>query len=126
MTVGDVEGPATELVLTCRTPTTGNVAVAEADAVALAGPCEVRAASGQGAPVFGQVWATTTLPGAAVPVRVRGLCVFTYTGPAPTVGGNVGIEMAAEPGKVQAAATGPGTGTIVSVDPTLTRVEVLL
>jgi len=76
--------------------------------------------------VFGQAMAAATQNGAAIPVKVRGICIFAYTGTAPAVDGVKGVAASATAGKVKAPATGNGRGINVKVDATAGRVHVLL
>jgi hypothetical protein len=126
MSFGDVGGTVTELVITCRTPASGTINIAAGDAVKLSGAYEVTNALDAEDVVFGQALAATTLNGAAIPVKVRGICIFAYTGSAPAVNGAAGVLASATDGKVKAPATGNGVGINVKVDTTATQVHVLI
>ena len=126
MAYGDVGGPVTELVLTCKTPASGEVAINEGDAVALAGDYTVTNALSAEDPVFGQALADAADNGAAIPVKVRGVCVFSYTGAAPTVDGAAGVLGSDTAGVVKAPASGNGSGRNLKVDGTASEVHVLL
>ncbi len=124
MTYGDIGGPITELILTCRVAATAP-AVRRGDAVALTGPYEVTADPGDGAPVFGQALADAE-PGNIVSVRVRGMCLFRFAGAAPVTDGARGVVMSAAHGVVRAPASGNGSGRAVCVRPAEQIVDVLL
>ncbi|HOV61941.1 MAG TPA: hypothetical protein PK349_12865 [Candidatus Hydrogenedentes bacterium] len=124
MTYGDIGGPVTELILTCRVATTAPP-VRRGDAVALTGPYEITSSPGDGAPVFGQVLADAD-PGHIVSVRVRGVCLFRYAGSAPVLDGARGVVMSATAGVVRAPASGNGSGTALCVRPAEQIVDVML
>jgi len=126
MSFGDVGGTVTELVITCKSPASGTIAIAAGDAVKLSGSYEVTNAIDAEDVVFGQALAATTLNGAAIPVKVRGICIFSYTGSAPAVNGAAGILASATDGKVKTPASGNGVGVNVKVDTTATQVHVLI
>lgn len=126
MAFGDVGGAVTELVITCTTPATGTVNIAKGDAVKLTAAYTVDNATGAEDAVFGQAMAAATQNGAAIPVKVRGICIFAYTGTAPAVDGVKGVAASATAGKVKAPATGNGRGINVKVDAAAGRVHVLL
>ncbi|HIJ65688.1 MAG TPA: hypothetical protein HPP77_07015, partial [Candidatus Hydrogenedentes bacterium] len=85
MAYGDIGGAVTELVITCQSPSSGDVNIAKGDAVKLTGAYTVDNATDAEDVVFGQALADTTENSAAIPVKVRGICIFAYTGTAPTV-----------------------------------------
>jgi hypothetical protein len=126
MAFGDVGGPVTELIVTCRTPASGTVAIAKGDAVALSGAYEVTNATDDEDVIFGQAMADADENAAAIPVKVRGICVFTYTGTAPTVDGVQGVLASATDGTVKAPAAGNGVGINLKVDTAATEVHVLI
>jgi len=126
MAFGDVGGPVTELIVTCRTPASGTVAIAKGDALMLSGDYEVTNATADEDAVFGQAMVDSDENGAAIPVKVRGICVFTYTGTAPTVDGVQGVLASDTDGTVKVPASGNGVGINVRVDTTVTEVHVLL
>ena len=126
MAFGDVGGPVTAMVITCKTPDTGNVMIKKGDAVRLTGNYEVNAVAGAGAPLFGQALANMEQKGAALPVKVRGVCDFTYTGTVPLVDGVSGVTLSEEAGKVMRPSEGTGHGIVLRVDSTRQRVTVLL
>jgi len=126
MAFGDLGGAVTELVITCQTPTTGTVNIARGDAVKLTGGYIVDNATDAEDAVFGQALAPATINGAAIPVKVRGIAIFAYTGTAPTVDGLKGITASATAGKVKTPASGSGKGINVKVDTSATQVHVLL
>ncbi|HOZ46288.1 MAG TPA: hypothetical protein PLO37_12165 [Candidatus Hydrogenedentes bacterium] len=127
MAYGDIGGAVTELVITCQTPASGAVSIAKGDAVKLTGAYTVSNDTSDEDPVFGQALAAATENGAAIPVKVRGICVFAYAGEtAPTVNGAAGVLASATNGEVKAPASGHGVGINVKVDTGATLVHVLL
>lgn len=126
MAFGDVGGVVTELVITCETPSSGSVSIAKGDAVMLAGSYVVTNATEAEDAVFGQALAGATTVDTAIPIKVRGICIFPYTGAAPTVDGVSGVVASATAGSVKAPASGNGKGINVKVDEALGLVHVLL
>ena len=126
MAYGDVGGAVTELIVTCQTPSSGGVAINKGDAVKLTGAYTVDNATDDEDVVFGQALADSTENSEAIPVKVRGICIFTYTGTAPTVNGAAGILASATDGTVKAPATGNGVGVNVKVNATANQVHVLI
>lgn len=126
MAFGDVGGAVTELVITCQTPASGTVNIAAGDAVKLTGPYTVDNATADEDVVFGQALAGAAANGQGIPVKVRGICLFAYTGSAPAVNGVAGILASATDGKVKAPASGNGVGINVKVDTGAGKVHVLL
>lgn len=126
MAVENIGGPVTELVLTCVTPSDGEVAIAKGDAVALTGGYEAAHADSADDPIFGQALAAADANGQRVPVKVRGVCVFAYTGAAPTVDGESGVTASATAGAVQAPDENDGAGIVLRVDEARNEVHVLM
>lgn len=126
MAFGDVGGAVTELVITCQTPATGSVDIAKGDAVKLSGPYTVTNATAAEDVIFGQALASSAENGAAIPVRVRGVCIFEYTGAAPTVDGSQGVLASATAGKVKAPLSGNGIGVNLKVEAATAEVHVLM
>ncbi len=126
MAYGDVGGAVTELVITCQTPASGDVSIAKGDALKLAGGYIVDNATDAEDVVFGQALVATDENSAPIPVKVRGICIFSYTGDAPTVDGEAGVLASATDGKVKAPASGNGVGINVKVDTSTPEVHVLL
>ena len=126
MALGDVGGVVTELVITCRTPLSGTIAIAKGDALKLTDGYTVNNDTDDEDAVLGQALADTTANYEAIPVKVRGVSVFSYTGNAPTVDGAAGIVASATAGKVKAPASGNGKGINLKVDTDATLVYVLL
>ncbi len=126
MALGDVGGPITELILTCRTPASGGVVISKGDAVKLSAAYTVTNGTDAEDVVFGQALADAEDNGLAIPVKVRGVCVFGYTGTAPTVDGSAGVLGSATDGSVKAPASGNGVGVNLKVDTANTAVHVLL
>jgi len=126
MAFGDVGGPVTELIVTCRTPASGTVAIAKGDALRLSGAYEATNATAAEDVIFGQAMAASDENSAAIPVKVRGVAVFRYTGSAPAVNGVAGVLASATDGSVKAPASGNGVGINLRVDTAATEVHVLL
>lgn len=126
MAFGDTGGAVTELIITCRTPAAGGVAIAKGDAVKLSGAYTVTNATDAEDAVFGQALAAATENDVAIPVKVRGISIFTYTGTTPAVDGVKGIVASASDGAVKAPASGNGRGINVKVDAATTTVHVLI
>ncbi len=126
MAFGDIGGPVTELIVTCRTQSAGTVAIQRGDALVLAGNYTIDHAAAAGEPVVGQALVDCDRNSAAIPVRLRGVCEFAYTGTAPSVGGAAGIVASATAGKVAVPASGSGRGLVLKVDTTAATVQVLL
>jgi hypothetical protein len=126
MAYGDVGGPVTELVITCRTKSSGDVDIVKGQAVKLADGYVVDNDTDDEDPVFGQAQADSTTNDDLVPVKVRGVCVFDYVGTAPTVNGAAGVVASATDGKVKAPASGNGKGINLKVDTSAVKVHVLL
>lgn len=126
MAYGDVGGSVTELVITCQTPASGGVAILKGDAVKLTGAYTVSNATDAEDVVFGQALADASANSVSIPVKVRGVCIFGYTGNAPTVDGVKGVLASATDGKVKTPASGNGVGINLKVDTAATEVHVLL
>lgn len=126
MAFGDVGGPVTELIITCRTPEAGTVDIQKGDALKLAGAYTVTNATDAEDPIFGQAMAPANDHGVAIPVKVRGICLFTYTGDAPAVDGATGVVASATAGSAKAPAEGAGRGLNLRSDAATGRVHVLL
>ncbi|MBI4556568.1 MAG: hypothetical protein HY706_03210 [Candidatus Hydrogenedentes bacterium] len=126
MAFGDIGGTVTELVITCQLPASGTVNVARGDALKLSGAYIVNNDTDAEDVVFGQALANSDQNGAAIPVKVRGVCIFGYTDSAPAVNGTQGIVASATNGKVKAPASGNGRGINVKVDTAASQVHVLL
>ena len=126
MAYGDVCGAVTELVISCRTAASGPVSIAKGDVLRLTGAYTVDNAAESQDGIFGQALANADTEDTAVPVRVRGVCVFRYSGVAPVVDGECGVLASAEAGKVEAAVSGTGMGRNLKVDEAAMQVHVLL
>lgn len=126
MAVGDIGGPLTELVITCKTRAEGPVNIAKGDAVALVGPFTV--SNEHYSRVFGQALAQATKNDEAIPVRVKGVSAFTYDNDAMcrwfcVYQAAAGVRMGNTPGAV--AFTGDGFGKILAFNPDSKTVHVL-
>ncbi|MCK5862589.1 MAG: hypothetical protein KAH38_08895 [Candidatus Hydrogenedentes bacterium] len=126
MAYGDLGGPVTELIITCKTPSTGDINITRGDAVKLIGPYEVDNTLTAGDRIFGQALAACSLNNTAIPVRVRGICDFAYSGAAPAVDGISGIVGATGVGAVQAGTGDTAAGIMVKVNNTAGILEALL
>lgn len=126
MAFGDIGGAVTELVVTCQTPASGSVDIKKNDAVKLTGPYTVDNQTDDEDVVFGQALADANSNGAAIPVKVRGVAIFTYTGSDPVVDGAAGVLASATDGTVKAPASGNGVGINVKVDAAKSEVHVLI
>jgi hypothetical protein len=126
MAYGDVGGAVTELVITCKTPASGTVNIAAGDAVKLTAAYTVDNATADEDMVFGQALADATANTVAIPVKVRGICVFNYAGTAPTVDGVKGVLASGTDGKVKTPASGNGKGINLKVDSGASQVHVLM
>jgi len=126
MAFGDVGGAVTELILTCQTPASGTIAISKGDAVKLTGAYTVDNATDVEDVIFGQAMADADDNAVAIPVKVRGICIFGYTDTAPTVDGEAGVVASATDGKVATPSTGTPRGINVKVDVTNSEVHVLL
>lgn len=126
MAFGDTGGAVTELIITCTTPSSGDVDIAKGDVVALSSDYTVSHPADAEAVIFGQAMAAAADNDMAIPVKVRGICIFDYTGTAPTVDGAQGVLASATSGKVKAPASGNCIGVNVKADTANTQVHVLL
>ena len=127
MSWNELASSVTELVLTCVTPNSGTVAIAKGDAVKLDGNYVVTNATSDEDPVFGQAATDVSETEGLIPVKVRGVCVFSYTGAsAPVVDGAAGVVASDTAGKVKKPASGNGKGINLGVDTVGNRVYVLL
>lgn len=126
MAFGDVGGAVTELIVTCQTPASGGVAISKGDAVVLTGDYEVDTTTTAEDAIFGQAMADATTNSAAIPVKVRGICIYSYTGTAPTVDGSAGLLTSTTAGVVKTPLSGNGVGVNVKVDTGTSEVHVLV
>ncbi len=126
MAYGDIGGPITELVMTCRTKASGAVSIRRGDAVSLSGPYTVDNAAAEGGAVLGQALADCDRNGAPLAVRLRGVCDFPYTGAAPVPDGVTGVAASAAAGRVRTPASGTGRGIVLHTDTASEKVHVLI
>lgn len=126
MPFGDVGGPVTELIITCKAPASGTVNIAAGDALKLTGDYTVTNETDDEDALFGQAMAGATENDAAIPVKVRGICIFDYTGGDPAVDGVTGVVASATDGKVKAPASGNGHGVNVKADTSNNQIHVLI
>lgn len=120
MAYGDVGGAVTELVITCKTPSRKGVNIKAGDAVCLIDTYTVDNVLMVGGRVFGQALDDCDRPDAAIPVKVRGVSVFSWSGYMPHVGG--GITSSCQIGEVR----GGGQGIVLKVQENPNLVHVLL
>lgn len=126
MAYGDVGGVVTELVITCRTEDSGTVSIAKGDALQLSGPYTVTNVNDDEDVIFGVALTDADRNEQAIPVQVRGVASFAYTGTAPTVDGVKGVACSGTDGKVKTPASGNGQGVNLKVNATNSTVDVLL
>ena len=127
MAFGDIGGAVTELVITCSTPKEGNVSIEKGDALCLVENYEVNNHSPYFRKLFGQSLASTDENARAIPVKVRGICIFTYGGAfTPDVDGSQGVRMGGITGQVEVPPDLEGKGINVKVDEEKKEVHVLL
>lgn len=126
MAFGDIGGSITELIITCTTPATGAVNIKRGDALKLCGPYTVTNVTAAEDVLFGQAMADAALNDAALPVKVRGICIFEYTGTEPVVDGVKGVLASATDGKVKTPASGNGVGRNLKTESASSKVHVLV
>lgn len=126
MAYGDVGGAVTELIVTCQTPGSGTIAITKGDAVKLTGAYTVDNTTADEDVIFGQAMADATENDVAIPVKVRGISIFSYTGTAPTVDGSAGVLASDTDGTVKTPLSGNGVGINVKVNTGATQVHVLM
>jgi hypothetical protein len=128
MAFGDIGGPVTELVITCRTESEGVVNIKKGDALALVDDYTV-ANNQYWHRVFGEAMASATTNGVAIPVRVKGVCRFRKC---PTNSMLVGESISMFPGAgdkagmVLSNAPGNGKGIVLAVSEAGDSCDVLL
>jgi len=101
MAFGDVGGPIIELIITCCTKLEGGNGITKGDAVSLIGPYQVTNEFKSGDPIFGQAMSDGICEDDSIPIKVRGIAVFDFTGPPPRVDGVSGITASSTPGSVR-------------------------
>lgn len=126
MAFGDIGGPVTAFIITCKTPETGTVALHEGDAVKLIGPYTVTNTFEAGDRIFGQCLVACDRNGEAVSICVRGICSFRYVGDTPVVDGVSGVVGAEALGRIVVSDTDQAVGTVVKVNQESGTVDVLL
>lgn len=128
MAHGDVGGSITELVITCVTPRRGAVSIEKGDPVSLVtgGAYEIDSSHKTIGPLFGQALVDATENDVAIPIKVRGICIFPYSGDAPSVNGVSGVRPSTEPGKVEGACLPHRKNINLKVDITAQEVHVLI
>lgn len=127
MVYGDMGGPVTTLILTCRAAAqVGGVLIRKGDAVKLSGTYEVTNKMIDGDSIFGEALEDCTEAGTTLAVRVRGVCTFPFVGDMTVPDGKSGVVASAERGKVRPQLHPTGQGLIVRVREDQELVEVLL
>lgn len=129
MAFGDVGGPVTELIVTFKTVPDGPVDIKRGDALVLLCDYVVQRTTEYGQPVIGQAMADCDRNSAAIPVRVKGVCEFRYSGAAPVVRGIVGIVSGRIAGQVSikpGGYEGRERGIVLRVNAAKQTCEVLL
>lgn len=122
MAYGDIGGAVTELVLTCQTRNEGVVAIAKGDPLALIGNYTITNDFDGNDAVFGQSLASADRNSQTIPVKVKGVCIFTFEGDAPSINDTV---RCGAPGTVRRAGLN-GTGIVLKVDEAAQKVHVLI
>jgi hypothetical protein len=126
MAFGDIGGPVTELVITCKSQASGDVNISKGDAVRLTGDFTVSNNTGLTDIVFGQAMADIAENNTVLPIKVRGICIFGYVGSPPRVNGEAGVLAADMAGKVKAPKASNGVGINLRVSEETQEVHVLL
>ena len=131
MAFGDIGGVITELVITCKASLGEGETIAKGDAVKLTGDYTVTNQTSDDDVVFGQALAGADTNLAAIPVKVRGVCVFTYEpvgvgNDPPVVNGAAGVAGSDTAGHVIKPTSGNGKGINLKVDTDAKLVHVLL
>lgn len=126
MAFGDIGGTYTELIITCQTPITGVVSIHKGDALRLIGPYTVTNTFVGEDAIFGQAMSDCEENESAIAVKVRGVCIFTYTGVPPSIDGIKGVVGSTTAGIVKRPDTGNGYGRVLKVETDKNRVHVLL
>ena len=123
MAFGDIGGAVTELVITCTTCSDGVVAIAKGDSLALVDNYTIDNIGVEGCPVFGQALASADRNSQAIPVKVKGVAIFSFNefGVRAKVGGKVVCDT-----KGFVVPVNNGVGTIVKVDRAIGKLHVLL
>ena len=129
MASGDIGGPVTELIVTCKTIPDGPVAIKRGDALVLHGNYVVGHATEFGQAVIGQAMNDCDRNSAAIHVRLRGICPFPYAGTAPVIRGIVSVVTGREPGSVAIVPggyEGRQRGVVMKINSETRIVDVLL
>lgn len=125
MAFGDIGGAVTELVITCRTRSGGEIDIKKGDAVVLIGDYVVANDLGGMHDIFGEALESCIENNRAIPVKVRGISIFHFEETALTMEQSTGVVSSKVYGAVEAthAVT---RGIILKVDHETPCVHVLL
>ncbi|NLN94263.1 MAG: hypothetical protein GX130_13295 [Candidatus Hydrogenedens sp.] len=127
MAFGDIGGPVTTLVLTCKAADyQGLVDIRKGDAVKLVGSYEVSNKMTNGDTVFGEALEDCSQAGTPIAVRVRGVCTFAFSGELTVPDGKSGIVGTSQAGKVRPEAGVDRRGLILRIRPAEKLMDVLL
>ena len=122
----DIGGAVTELVITCKADLREEgEGIKKGDAINLSGDYKVSSDFRTRRVIFGQALADADKDGQAIPIKVRGVCVFKYNGLAPYVNGVRGV-WGSDFGRVEAPPAGEGIGINLKIDVKECKVHVLL
>ena len=127
MAFGDFGGPVTSLIITCRAAdNNGTVAIKKGDALKLVDNYTVTNVLADGDAVFGEALEDCAEAGAALAVRVGGICTFSFTGDGFGPDGFSGVVGSSEAGKVRPGTERNARGLIVRTRNSIKSLEVLL
>jgi len=128
MAYGDVGGVETWRTVTFKTPDSGTISIQKGDAVSAVGDYRVNNDFTAEDIVFGQAMGSAEDTGQLIPVKVRGIAQFEFTGVSPVVDGLAGVLASDTNGSVKKPASGNGVGRNLNVEitsQTLTLATVL-
>ena len=127
MSSNETGGLVTQLVITCWTPASGDVDIKRGDVVVLKDDYTAGHADQAEEVILGQAFASVAGNNRPLPVLVRGVARFAYTGAAPELTGQPNaLSTSAEPGKAATSEFGVGKGMALAVDEAAGTVDVLL
>lgn len=127
MSLNEIGGAVTQLVITCRTPASGEVDIKRGDVLVLKDDYTAGHADQAEEVILGQAFASVAGNNRPLPVLVRGVARFAYTGAAPDLTGEANaLCSSSEPGKAAKDEFGAGKGVALAVDDAAGTVDVLL